>query len=151
METTEEMMKAFQSFYSQVNCSDLSLSIQAPDCTHLKGGGRNDGNDGGVKLDWRADPFLSMSDLTLVVFDGRTDGGGGISYFAHTLVLAYGGRKSGFIADQIKSQQRQRKKTAKTTTKDTNSCHVKIQVLFSHLIAKVRKGALCAPLLTFAI
>ncbi len=116
METTEEMMKAFQSLYSQVNCGDLSLSIRTPDCTHLKGEGRNDdgGGDGDVKLNWRDDPFISMSDLTLVIFDGRADnvtGGGdsGVAYHVHTLSMAYGGRKSGFIADQIKIQQKKSK------------------------------------------
>lgn len=110
METTEEMMKAFQSLYSQVHCGDLSLSIPTPDCTHLKGEGRNDDDgEGGVKLDWRADPFISMSDLTLVVFDGRADSGssgGGVAYHVHTLSMAYGGRKSGFVSDQIKMQKK---------------------------------------------
>ncbi|KAL7440728.1 hypothetical protein ACHAXH_004297 [Discostella pseudostelligera] len=113
METTEEMMKAFQSLYSQVNCSDMSLSLPTPDCSHLTGGeGRNDDDgEGGVKLNWRVDPFMSMSDLSLVVFDGRADSGtkgssGGIAYHVHTLTLAYGGRKSGFVADQIKMQQK---------------------------------------------
>ena len=108
METTEEMMKAFQSLYSQVNCSDMSLSLPTPDCSHLTGGeGRNDDDgEGGVKLNWRADPFMSMSDLSLVVFDGRADSGtkgssGGIAYHVHTLTLAYGGRKSGFVTHSV--------------------------------------------------
>ncbi len=113
METTEEMMKALQSLYSQVNCGDLSLSIRTPDCTHLKGEGRNDDDDGDgkVKLNWREDPFISMSDLTLVIFDGTANNGigGGTSYHVHTLSMAYGGRKSGFIADEIKMQQKKSK------------------------------------------
>jgi len=112
METTEEMRQAakealahgreaFHSFYSQVSCTDLS-AIQA-DCNPLKGSnGSNRDMEGAVSLDWRADPFLSMSDLTLVVFDGS---GSSVPYHVHTLLLAYGGRKSGFVAEQIRAQQ----------------------------------------------
>ena len=136
METTEEMIKAFQSLYAQVNCSDLSLSIPTPDCTHLKGEGRHDDHDGGdgdVKLNWRADPFISMSDLSVVVFDGssRVDSGsgsgGGIAYHVHTLSMAYGGRKSGYIADQIKMQQKKSSgngsKTGSTSMHRQGSTH----------------------------
>mmetsp|Transcript_20723 Transcript_20723/g.37411 ORF Transcript_20723/g.37411 Transcript_20723/m.37411 type:complete len:577 (+) Transcript_20723:45-1775(+) len=122
METTEEMRKvakeavaqgreALHSFYSQVSCTDLS-AIQAPDCNHLKGGNRRD-TEGSVTLDWRADPFVSMSDLTLVVYDGS----GGIPYHVHTLLLAYGGRKSGFVAEQIKGQQNKTKSSSKTSNR----------------------------------
>ncbi|KAL7528077.1 hypothetical protein ACHAXR_004428 [Thalassiosira sp. AJA248-18] len=104
LETTEEMRKAageaFRFFSSQVSCTDLS-AIQAPDCTPLTKGGNDRDMEGAVTLDWRADPFVSMSDTTLVVYDGS----GGIPYHVHTLLLAYGGRKSGFVAEQIKSQQ----------------------------------------------
>ena len=80
--------EVLSSFYSQVSCTDLS-AIQAPDCAPLKGAMPGFGGDGegAVALDWRADPFLSMSDLTLVVYDGS----GGTPYHVHTLLLAYGG------------------------------------------------------------
>ncbi|KAL9179235.1 hypothetical protein ACHAXT_008525 [Thalassiosira profunda] len=97
-EATEDMRRAFTSFYSQVSCSDLS-AIQAPGCTPLKGSGGRD-SEGDVTLDWRADPIISLSDLTLVVYDGSA----GAPYHVHTLLMAYGGRKSGFIEEQIKGQ-----------------------------------------------
>ena len=118
-ETTEEMRKAFQSLYSTaVSCSDLSaiqqriaLPVGAVDeaCIPLREGSWKDsctagaGRDmeGAVKLDWRADPFLSMSDLQLVVYDGS----GGVTYHVHTLLLVYGGRRSGFVVEQLKKQQ----------------------------------------------
>ncbi|KAL7552737.1 hypothetical protein ACHAWF_015975 [Thalassiosira exigua] len=111
VEAAGEFRKSVRSLYSQVSCSDLS-SIQAPDCRPLKGGsgwgsgagGSGGGRDveGAVTLDWRADPIESMSDLILTVYDGSP--GGGISYHVHTLLLAYGGRKSGFVLEQIKGQ-----------------------------------------------
>lgn len=97
IETTDRAKEMFNSFYSQVSCTDLS-AIQS-EC-NFKGGGSKDA-EGAVSLDWRADPFLSMSDLTLVVYDGS----GSIPYHVHTLLLAYGGRKSGFVAEQIKGPQ----------------------------------------------
>ena len=109
-EAAEDLLKAFQSFNTQVSCTDLS-AIQ--DCTPLNNGSSGDGT---VKLDWRSDPFVSMSDLTLVVYDGSSSSSSaqqqqlgsngnsnGTHYHVHTLLLAYGGRKSGFIADQIKN------------------------------------------------
>ena len=113
-EAAEDLLKAFQSFNTQVSCTDLT-AIQ--DCTPLNNNGGS-GGDGTVKLDWRSDPFVSMSDLTLVVYDGSSSSssssaqqqqlgsngnGNGTHYHVHTLLLAYGGRKSGFIADQIKN------------------------------------------------
>ncbi|KAL3811004.1 hypothetical protein ACHAXA_002281 [Cyclostephanos tholiformis] len=106
-ETTEEVMKAldskmraFQSLYSQVSCTDLlAIKHQVADCVPLVGGG----ND--VALNWRSDPFLSMSDLTLNVYDGRDDGQP-TPYYAHTLLLAHGGRKSCLVDEQVRSQRR---------------------------------------------
>mmetsp|Transcript_20057 Transcript_20057/g.43500 ORF Transcript_20057/g.43500 Transcript_20057/m.43500 type:complete len:592 (-) Transcript_20057:127-1902(-) len=111
-ETTEEMRKAFHSFYSQVSCTDLSSAIQA-DCTPL-GNGRD--MEGAVTLDWRADPFVSMSDLTLMVYDGS----GGVPYHVHTLLLAHGGRKSGFVAEQIKNQQNRTNNTRSSSSSRSN-------------------------------
>ena len=113
METTEEMKKVFHSFYSQVSCTDLA-AIQA-DCTPLKGG--DDNMEGDVTLDWRADPFVSMSDLTLVVYDGT----GGTPYHVHSLLMAYGGRKSVYIAEQIKNQQNNKAKRGKSNNSKRSS------------------------------
>ena len=126
METTEEMLKAGKeafhsfkdmtdSFYSQVSCTDLS-AIQA-DCTTIKkGGGRDNNMEGAVALDWRLDPFVSMSDLTLIVYDGRA----GVPYHVHTLLMAYGGRKSGYIAEQINNSSRQGKSKKSNGDSGTN-------------------------------
>ena len=99
-ELSKETRKVFNSFVSQVSCTDNFNAIQQGlDCTPLDGSGKQRGGD--VTLDWRSDPFISMSDLTLVIYDGSTQGG--VYYHVHTLLLAYGGRKSGFIAEQIKN------------------------------------------------
>ena len=79
IETTDRAKEIFNSFYSQVSCADLS-AIQSQ--CNVKGG---NAEEGAVSLDWRADPFLSMSDLILVVYDGSGD----ISYHVHTLVRSY--------------------------------------------------------------
>jgi hypothetical protein len=109
-ETTEEVMKAldskmraFQSLYSQVSCTDLlAIKQQVADCVPLRGG-----MGGDVALDWRSDPFLSNSDLTLNVYDGSGGGNGGPTpYYAHTMLLAHGGRKSCLVEEQIRSQRR---------------------------------------------
>lgn len=126
METTEEVKKAakeaafaakesFHSFYSQVSCTDLS-AIQGVDCNPIKN--RRGGDmEGAVTLDWRADPFVSMSDLTLVVYDGSA----GIPYHVHTLLLAYGGRKSGFVGEQIKSQKNRVRSSSKSSKRSNSS------------------------------
>ena len=112
-ETTEEMRKAFKNLYANaVSCSDLSAiqSITLPDGACKEGGWKLDGckegsgrdMEGAVTLDWRADPFESMSDLTLVVYDGS----GGVPYHVHTILMAFGGRRSGFVVDQMKQQQK---------------------------------------------
>lgn len=106
IETTDRAKEMFHSFYSQVSCTDLS-AIQS-ECNPKGGFGKD--AEGAVALDWRADPFLSMSDLTLVVYDGS----GGTPYHVHTLLLAHGGRKSGFVAEQIKGQQKGQQNKAKT-------------------------------------
>eukprot|EP00574_Skeletonema_japonicum_P006009 CAMPEP_0201717660 /NCGR_PEP_ID=MMETSP0593-20130828/3342_1 /ASSEMBLY_ACC=CAM_ASM_000672 /TAXON_ID=267983 /ORGANISM="Skeletonema japonicum, Strain CCMP2506" /LENGTH=576 /DNA_ID=CAMNT_0048207769 /DNA_START=40 /DNA_END=1767 /DNA_ORIENTATION=- len=114
---TEETKRAFKAFDLQktieqatlaVSCSDLSAiqAIQLPsECTDFPDGrlsckGRD--MEGAVTLDWRADPFTSMSDLTLLVYDGS--GSGGVPYYVHTLLLVHGGRKSGFVIEQVKLQ-----------------------------------------------
>ena len=51
--------------------------------------------DEGVKLDWRKDPYHSMSDWTLIVRDGRNRQPQ--TYHIHKSVLSYGQRKSGFF------------------------------------------------------
>mmetsp|Transcript_29595 Transcript_29595/g.54306 ORF Transcript_29595/g.54306 Transcript_29595/m.54306 type:complete len:645 (+) Transcript_29595:239-2173(+) len=135
LETTEEMRVAakevlaqgrevFHSFYSQVSCTDLSAIQASANCAPLKAGGgahhppgSRDG-EGAITLDWRADPFVSMSDLTLVVYDGTRNGGA--EYHVHTLLLAYGGRKSGFVAEQIKCQQN---KSTPNKKKNNNQYH----------------------------
>jgi len=99
-ELSKETRKVFNNFVSQVSCTDNFNAIQQGlDCTPLDASGSKQRGD--VTLDWRADPFISMSDLTLVIYDGSTQGG--VYYHVHTLLLAYGGRKSGFIAEQIKN------------------------------------------------
>jgi hypothetical protein len=98
-QTTEEVMKAldskmraFQSLYSQVSCSDMSAMNRISDvCAPLSG----NGGGGDAKLDWRADPFRSASDLTLNVYDWSRDDGQPTPYYAHLLLLAHGGRQSG--------------------------------------------------------
>jgi len=100
-EVAKETRKVFNSFVSQVSCTDNFNALQQGlDCTPLDASG-NKQRGGDVTLDWRSDPFISMSDLTLVIYDGSTQGG--VYYHVHTLLLAYGGRKSGFIAEQIKN------------------------------------------------
>lgn len=132
-ETTEEVLKVLdskirqvQSLYShvssQVSCSELSAMKQLADCSNAtRGGGAGGARD--VVLDWRADPFVSLSDLTLNVY--TSDQAATINnamptpqrqqqqqkeeapsvYYTHTLLLAYGGRKSNFIAEQIRNQR----------------------------------------------
>ena len=84
-----------------------------------------------MRLDWRGDPFTNMSDLTLVVYDGSGSGnrsgdgsGGGssrgTSYFLHTLLLVYGGRKSGFVVEQLKQQQQLQQKGKKNSRGNGN-------------------------------
>ena len=114
-EITEETKRAFRAFDLQkkleqatlaVSCSDLSAiqAIQLPsECTDFREGCNIRDMEGAVTLDWRVDPFTSMSDLTLLVFDGS--GSGGVPYYVHTLTLVHGGRKSGFVVDQIKLQK----------------------------------------------
>ena len=126
-EAAEDLLKAFQSFNTQVSCTDLS-AIQ--DCTPLNNGGSS--GDGTVKLDWRSDPFVSMSDLTLVVYDGGSSSssaqqqqlgsnGNGTHYHVHTLLLAYGGRKSGFIADQIKNNSNKIRNNSNSNRRKNNN------------------------------
>ncbi len=55
----------------------------------------DDDVDEGVKLDWRKDPYHSMSDWTLIVRDGRT--ANPQTYHIHKTVVSYGNRKSGFL------------------------------------------------------
>jgi hypothetical protein len=69
-----------------------------------KGGGNRGGAGGsntidideGIKLDWRKDPYRSMSDWTLIVRDGSKSQQPQ-SYHIHKSVLSYGQRKSGFF------------------------------------------------------
>jgi len=132
IETTEEMRVAakevlaqgrevFHSFYSQVSCTDLSAIQQAANCAPLKAGGGSHPHQDDIALDWRADPFVSMSDLTLVVYDGTRNGGK--EYHVHTLLLAYGGRKSGFVAEQIKCQQNKSTPNKKKNNNQQNQYH----------------------------
>ena len=106
--TTEEMIRGMRALYTTaVSCSEMSL-IQADGTCNLKSP-----QNESVTLDWRADPFLSLSDLTLVVYDGS----GGVPYYVHTLLMAYGGRKSKFVLEQIKNQSnRVRKRGASSQT-----------------------------------
>lgn len=93
--TTEEMIRGMRALYTTaVSCSEMSL-IQADGTCNLKSP-----QNESVTLDWRADPFVSLSDLTLVVYDGS----GGVPYHVHTLLMAYGGRKSKFVLEQIKNK-----------------------------------------------
>ena len=130
-ETTEEVLKVLdskirqvQSLYthvsSQVSCSEISAMKQLADCSNATGGG---GSARDVVLDWRADPFVSLSDLTLNVYTSdaamiNSATPGVVSqqqqqqqlkaptvYYTHTLLMAYGGRKSNFIAEQIRNQR----------------------------------------------
>jgi len=94
-ETTEQVTSALKSFYSNaaysLQCSDVLLIPS--ECAALN-------RDDDITLDWRANS--TMSDLTLIVYDGR----GSASYHVHTLLMAFGGRKSGFVAEQLKQQQK---------------------------------------------
>ena len=63
-------------------------------------GGGNDIDDDvdideGIQLDWRKDPYNSMSDFTLIVRDGTNKQPQ--SYHIHKSVVSYGNRKSGFL------------------------------------------------------
>eukprot|EP00569_Conticribra_weissflogii_P005074 CAMPEP_0171340660 /NCGR_PEP_ID=MMETSP0878-20121228/8719_1 /TAXON_ID=67004 /ORGANISM="Thalassiosira weissflogii, Strain CCMP1336" /LENGTH=673 /DNA_ID=CAMNT_0011842775 /DNA_START=230 /DNA_END=2251 /DNA_ORIENTATION=+ len=131
-ETTEEMRKAFSNFFSEsLSCSDLSAVQQikrmprhlADSCREGSNGGGGGGHgdmEGAVTLDWRGDPFTSMSDLTLVIYDGT--GSGGAAYHVHTLLLVYGGRKSGFVVEQVRNASGSGgKKTARGTTAKSSS------------------------------
>ncbi|KAL7519327.1 hypothetical protein ACHAWX_004098 [Stephanocyclus meneghinianus] len=125
-ETTESVSKAFKSLYSNAlqctpDMSLASLTSQLPSECHS---GKRDA-EGAVTLDWRADPMTSMSDLTLVVYDGS----GGVPYYVHTLLLAFGGRRSGFVAEQLKQQQ----KKGAATTKDKE---YKIEIYVPPLAAR---------------
>ncbi|KAL7481962.1 hypothetical protein ACHAW6_007647 [Cyclotella cf. meneghiniana] len=125
-ETTESVSKAFKSLYSNAlqctpDMSLASLTSQLPSECHS---GNRDA-EGAVTLDWRADPMTSMSDLTLVVYDGS----GGVPYYVHTLLLAFGGRRSGFVAEQLKQQQ----KKGAATTKDKE---YKIEIYVPPLAAR---------------
>lgn len=140
-EITEETRRAFKAFNLQqkleqatlaVTCSDLSAiqAIQLPsECTDFNDGCNRRDMEGAVTLDWRVDPFSSMSDLTLLVYDGS--GSGGVPYYVHTLLLVHGGRKSGFVADQMKLQ--------KSGTRSQNNCSTgdyKIEIYLPPLAAK---------------
>ncbi|KAL3801136.1 hypothetical protein ACHAW5_011084 [Stephanodiscus triporus] len=114
METKEEVMRAFQSLYSQVSCTDLSAMKQIADCVPLNGGG------GDVTLDWRADPFHSKSDLTLNIYDGKEDGQP-TPYYAHTLLLVQGGRRSAFVAEQVRGQRRRARNNNNNSNSNSNS------------------------------
>lgn len=101
-----DLQKKLEAATLAVGCSDLSAiqAIQLPsECADLKDGCNGRDMEGTVALDWKADPFTSMSDLTLLVYDGS--GSGGVPYYVHTLLLLHGGRKSGFISEQIKLQK----------------------------------------------
>lgn len=138
-EITEETKRAFKAFDLQkkieqatlaVGCSDLSAiqAIQLPaECTDLREGCNIRDMEGAVTLDWRVDPFTSMSDLTLLVFDGS---GSGDAYYVHTLMLVHGGRKSGFVVDQIKLQKSGKIKY------DNSASDYKIEIYVPPLAAK---------------
>jgi hypothetical protein len=140
-EITEETKRAFKAFDLQkkfeqatmaVSCSDLSAiqAMQLPsECTDLKDGCNGRDMEGAVTLDWRVDPFTSMSDLTLLVYDGS--GSGGVPYYVHTLLLVHGGRKSGFVADQMKLQKSRKRSQNNCSTGD-----YKIEIYLPPLAAK---------------
>ena len=149
-ETTEEVLKVLdtkirqvQSLYSHVSsqvisCGETSAMKQLAEdgCPSLSSSGTAGARD--VVLDWRADPFLSLSDLTLNVYTDTSNNGHQdddaitalsidsalqqqqqqrpTPYYTHTLLLAYGGRKSNFVAEQIRNQRQRR-----TTTRQANS------------------------------
>ena len=115
-EIAEETKRAFSGAFDlrkkleqatlAVSCSDLSTiqAVRLPsECTDFKDGCPGRDMEGAVTLDWRLDPFVSMSDLTLLIYDGS--GNRAVPYYVHTLLLVHGGRKSGFVADQINLQQ----------------------------------------------
>ena len=126
MKVLDSKIRQVQSLYThvsaQVSCSEISAMKQLADCSNATGGGGG-GSARDVVLDWRADPFVSLSDLTLNVYtsdaamiDSATPGGAAVSqqqqqlkaptvYYTHTLLMAYGGRKSNFIAEQIRNQR----------------------------------------------
>ena len=100
-ETTETVTSALKSLYtnaaSSLQCSDSLSNLRLPsECSALN-------NDDSVQLDWRSSDH-NLSDLSLVIYDGS----GGRPYHVHTLLLAFGGRKSNFISDQIKQQQKKK-------------------------------------------
>ena len=106
-ETTEQVTSALKNLYtnaaSSLQCSD-GINLRLPsECSTSN----RDADD--VQLDWRADADESMSDLTLVIYDGS----GGTPYHVHTLLLAFGGRRSNFVAEQLKQQQKKNAKEYK--------------------------------------
>ena len=108
-ETTEEVFKVLdnklrqvQSLYShvssQVSCSELSAMKQLADCSAIGGGGGAAARD--VVLDWRADPFVSLSDLTLNVYTTTT------SHNDNTDNAMYNNNTERGIASQQQQQQK---------------------------------------------
>ncbi|KAL7502920.1 hypothetical protein ACHAXN_000786 [Cyclotella atomus] len=98
-ETTEQVTSALKSLYtnaaSSLQCGD-GINLRLPsECS------TSNRDADAVQLDWRSDDD-TLSDLTLVIYDGS----GGSPYHVHTLLLAFGGRKSGFVAEQLKQQQK---------------------------------------------
>ena len=76
-----------------------------------------------IELDWRSDD-TTLSDLTLVIYDGS----GGTPYHVHTLPLAFGGRRSNFVAEQIKQQQ---KKQSRGSNKEYKVSCFRCALVFS--------------------
>lgn len=107
-ETTEQVTSALKSLYSNaassLQCTD-AIKLQLPsECSNIRD---NDTNDS-IELDWRSED-TTLSDLTIVIYDGS----GGTPYHVHTLPLAFGGRRSNFVAEQIKQQQKKQSKGSK--------------------------------------
>ena len=123
-ETTETVTSALKSLYtattSSLQCSD---SLRLPsECSALH-------NDDSVSLDWRTSD--NLSDLTLVIYDGS----GGKPYKLHTILMAFGGRKSNYIAEQMKLQQKKQKNSHNNNSSNNNHQY-KIEIYVPPLAAQ---------------
>lgn len=110
-ETTEQVTSQVTSALKSLYTNAASVSFQCGDSYGLRlpsecsAMNNNDRGADAIELDWRCAADQSMSDLTLVIYDGS----GGTPYHVHTLLLAFGGRKSAFVAEQLKQQQQKKK------------------------------------------
>jgi len=80
-----------------------TISCGIPSFQKRGGNGTGSEFDDGVQLDWRKDPYHSMSDWTLIVRDG-TNRQQPQMYHIHKSVVSYGNRKSGFLLNVFEQE-----------------------------------------------